>query len=66
MRKSKVDITGKKVVHKALICVANFETKETVSRHRKRSDVLQKQVENFWIGSDSIGGTTPGWPSQKL
>jgi len=52
MRKSEVEMTGKKVVHKARIRVANFEMKETVSRHRKRSDVLPKHVENFWIGSD--------------
>jgi len=63
MRKSEVEITGEKVVHEARIRVAKFEMKETVSRHRKRSDVLQIHVENFWIGSDCIGETTRGWPS---
>ena len=64
IEKSKVEIAGKtKVVHKARICVANFEMKETDSRHRNRSGVLQKQVGNFWIGSERIGATTPGWPS---
>jgi len=52
MRKSEAEITRKKVVLKARIRVANFEIKGIVSRHRKRSDVLQKHVENFWIGSD--------------